>query len=54
MGLASYLRQFYAVKAKGVLLYIDARYKSLVPIGNGSYGIVCSAVDSVLLNGFCS
>ena len=50
MGLASYLRQFYAVKAKGVLLYIDARYKSLVPIGNGSYGIVCSAVDSVLLN----
>ncbi|KAK8820908.1 hypothetical protein WA556_005222 [Blastocystis sp. ATCC 50177/Nand II] len=40
-------RQFYVVKAKGVLLHIDARYQQLKPIGNGNYGIVCSALDAV-------
>lgn len=37
------------VKAKGVLLHIDARYQQLKPIGNGNYGIVCSALDAVPL-----
>ena len=44
---ASYPSQFYVVKAKGVLLHIDARYQQLKPIGNGNYGIVCSALDAV-------
>lgn len=46
-GVASYPSQFYVVKAKGVLLHIDARYQQLKPIGNGNYGIVCSALDAV-------
>ena len=37
------------VKAKGVLLHIDARYQQLMNIGNGNYGIVCSALDAALL-----
>ena len=44
----SYPSQFYVVKAKGVLLHIDARYQQLKPVGNGNYGIVCSALDAVV------
>lgn len=41
-------REFYTVFAKGLQLAIDSRYQHLIPTGSGSYGIVCSAIDSVL------
>lgn len=40
-------REFYTVFAKGLQLAIDSRYQHLIPTGSGSYGIVCSAIDSV-------
>ena len=44
-------REFYTVFAKGLHLAIDSRYQHLVPTGSGSYGIVCSAIDSVAIFG---
>ena len=40
-------RSFVTYSVKKLILHIDARYHSLAPIGCGSYGIVCSAIDSV-------
>ena len=38
----------YHVESVGRTTYeIDVRYKGLKPVGSGSYGIVCSATDSV-------
>ena len=40
-------RSFVKYSVRKLILHVDARYHSLAPIGCGSYGIVCSAIDSV-------
>ena len=39
--------EFYTVKIGNITFEVDKRYQNLKVIGNGSYGIVCSADDVV-------
>jgi hypothetical protein len=40
-------RRFHDVQIGGAPFSIDVRYQNLKQIGGGSYGIVCSADDTV-------
>ena len=43
----SFRRQYHAVPLGRESFYIDVRYTNLRPIGGGSYGVVCSADDTL-------
>jgi serine/threonine protein kinase len=48
VSLSIYLYRKYHNESVGRTLYeIDVRYRHLKPVGSGSYGIVCSATDTV-------
>lgn len=40
-------REFHQVTISGTLFEVETRYQNLKAVGQGSYGIVCSAEDSV-------
>ena len=40
-------RQYHTVIVSGNAFTVDVRYQTLKPVGAGSYGLVCSAEDSV-------
>jgi hypothetical protein len=40
-------RRYHVFDIAGNRFEVDIRYTNLVPVGGGSYGLVCSADDSV-------
>jgi hypothetical protein len=44
---ASTVRRYHQFPIAGNVFEVDVRYTNLVPVGGGSYGLVCSADDSV-------
>ena len=44
---ASTARRYHQFPIAGNVFEVDVRYTNLVPVGGGSYGLVCSADDSV-------
>ena len=44
---ASTVRRYHQFPIAGNVFEVDVRYTNLVPVGGGSYGLVCSADDSI-------